>query len=89
MINDNINIEKVASDEEPDIYMTVPLKRYEELVRAETERDVLEATICGKSHYYVENVMDAIKQARKAEAKKEAAQEDADAEDEEDENDAE
>lgn len=44
----------------------VPQDRYEELIRAETERDVLEATIKGENSYNVERVLDAIQQARSA-----------------------
>ena len=45
-------------------FVLVPQDRYEELIRAETERDVLEATI--KGEYNVERVLDAIQQARSA-----------------------
>lgn len=45
-------------------FVLVPQDRYEELIRAETERDVLEATICGENRYTVGQVMDAIKAAR-------------------------
>lgn len=47
-------------------FVLVPQDRYEELIRAETERDVLEATIKGENSYNVERVLDAIQQARKA-----------------------
>ena len=35
-------------------FVLVPQDRYEELVRAETERDVLEATIKGENSYNVD-----------------------------------
>lgn len=35
-------------------FVLVPQDRYEELIRAETERDVLEATIKGENSYNVE-----------------------------------
>ena len=44
----------------------VPQDRYEELIRAETERDVLEATIKGENSYNVDRVLAAIQKARKA-----------------------
>lgn len=47
-------------------FVLVPQDRYEELIRAETERDVLEATIKGENGYNVERVFNAIQQARKA-----------------------
>lgn len=47
-------------------FVLVPQDRYEELIRAETERDVLEATIEGTNSYNIEKVMDAIKTARRA-----------------------
>lgn len=46
-------------------FVLVPQDRYEELVRAETERDVLEATLHGKNSYSVGTVMDAISAARR------------------------
>ena len=42
----------------------VPQDRYEELVRAETERDVLEATLSGDNKYSIDTVMKAILAAR-------------------------
>lgn len=45
-------------------FVLVPQDRYEELIRAETERDVLEAVITGERSYSVDTVMDAIKAAR-------------------------
>lgn len=45
-------------------FVLVPQDRYEELVRAETERDVLEATITGENKYNVSTVMEAIRVAR-------------------------
>lgn len=47
-------------------FVLVPQDRYEELIRTEIERDVLEATICGENSYAVERVLDAIKAARRA-----------------------
>lgn len=47
-------------------FVLVPQDRYEELVRAETERDVLEATIKGENSYNVDRVLAAIQKARKA-----------------------
>ncbi len=44
--------------------MLVPQDRFEELVRAEAERDVLEATILGENRYAVGTVLAAIKKAR-------------------------
>lgn len=46
-------------------FVLVPQDRYEELIRAETERDVLEAVIDGKSSYGIDTVTDAIRAARK------------------------
>lgn len=46
----------------------VPVSRYEELVRAETERNVLEAAISGRSSYTASVVLDAIQSARRIEA---------------------
>lgn len=45
-------------------FVLVPQDRYEELVRAETERDVLEATITGENKYSISTVMEAIHVAR-------------------------
>ena len=45
-------------------FVLVPQDRYEELVRAETERDVLEATITGENKCSVSTVMEAIRVAR-------------------------
>lgn len=45
-------------------FVLVPQDRYEELVRAETERDVLEATVMGENKYSVSTVMEAICAAR-------------------------
>lgn len=47
-------------------FVLVPQDRYEELIRAETERDVLEATIKGENSYNVDRVLGAIQTARKA-----------------------
>lgn len=45
-------------------FVLVPQDRFEELVRAEAERDVLEATILGENKYAVGAVLDSIKKAR-------------------------
>ena len=45
-------------------FVLVPQDRYEELIRAETERDVLEATISGENNYTADKVMQAIRDAR-------------------------
>lgn len=45
-------------------FVLVPQDRYEELIRAEIERDVLEATIEGENSYNVDRVLKAIKAAR-------------------------
>ena len=45
-------------------FVLVPQDRYEELVRAETEQDALEATITGENKYSVSTVMEAIRVAR-------------------------
>lgn len=47
-------------------FVLVPQDRYEELIRAETERDVLEETIKGENSYNVDRVLAAIQKARKA-----------------------
>ena len=39
-------------------FVLVPQDRYEELIRAETERDVLEATIKGENSFSVGRVLD-------------------------------
>lgn len=46
-------------------FVLVPQDRYEELIRAETERDVLEASIDGRGSYNADAVMGAIKVARR------------------------
>lgn len=46
-------------------FVLVPQDRYEELIRAETERDVLEVVITGESTYSAGTVMEAIKAARR------------------------
>lgn len=46
-------------------FVLVPQDRYEELIRAETERDVLEITADGKNSYDVKTVLEAIKAARR------------------------
>ena len=45
-------------------FVLVPQDRFEELMRAEVERDVLEATILGENRYAVGTILDAIKKAR-------------------------
>ena len=45
-------------------FVLVPQDRFEELARAEAERDVLEATILGENRYAVGPVLDAIQKAR-------------------------
>lgn len=45
-------------------FILVPQDRYEELIRAETERDVLEAALKGESKYDASTVMNAILLAR-------------------------
>ena len=45
-------------------FVLVPQDRFEELVRAEAERDVLEATILGENKYSVGTVLEAIRKAR-------------------------
>lgn len=45
-------------------FILVPQDRYEELIRAETERDVLETSLDGRTSYAAQDVMVAIRQAR-------------------------
>ena len=45
-------------------FVLVPQDRFEELVRAEAERDVLEVVILGDKNYNVDVVMAAIMKAR-------------------------
>ncbi len=45
-------------------FVLVPQDRYEELVRAETERDVLEGALTGACKYDADKVMTAILAAR-------------------------
>lgn len=47
-------------------FVLVPQDRYEELIRAETERDVLEATIDGENTYNVYKALAAIREARRS-----------------------
>lgn len=47
-------------------FVLVPQDRYEELIRAEVERDVMEATVVGENRYQIDTVVTAIKTARKA-----------------------
>lgn len=46
-------------------FVLVPQDRYEELIRTETELNVLEATIMGEKRYNVDTIMEAILVARK------------------------
>lgn len=46
-------------------YISIPRGLFEELIRAETERDVLEAAIEGDSSFVVDEVLSAIQKARK------------------------
>lgn len=46
-------------------FISIPRGMFEELIRAETERDILEATIEGKNSYLADEVLSAIKDARK------------------------
>ena len=62
-------------------FVLVPQDRYEELVRAETERDVLEATIMGEGKYSVSTVMEAIRVARSRVARPTAGEETPEGED--------
>ena len=45
-------------------YISIPVSVFEELIRAETERDILEAVISGEHKYTVNDVMQAIQTAR-------------------------
>lgn len=45
-------------------FVLVPQDRYEELIRAETERDLLEQVIAGEISYLPKDVLDAIRKAR-------------------------
>ena len=45
-------------------FILVPQDRYEELIRAETERDVLEETLLDGTSYSAEKVLAAIRSAR-------------------------
>ena len=47
-------------------FVLVPQDRYEELIRAETERDVLDATIKGENSYIPIPTRRALRKARKA-----------------------
>ena len=53
--------EGVLLDED---FIAVPVSYYEELIRAQTERDIIEATIEGKNRYSIEQVLQGIKDAR-------------------------
>lgn len=45
-------------------YVSIPLGLFEDLIRAETERDVLEATIEGENSFVVSEVLKSIQTAR-------------------------
>lgn len=45
-------------------FITIPLPYFEELIRAQTERDILEATIKGDNRFSVEQVLQGIEDAR-------------------------
>ena len=45
-------------------FITIPLSYFEELIRAQTERDILEATIKGDNRFSVEQVLQGIEDAR-------------------------
>ena len=46
-------------------YVSIPLGLFEDLIRAETERDVLEATIEGENSFVASEVLKSIQTARK------------------------
>ena len=46
-------------------FVLVPQDRYEELIRAEKERDILNAVLDSESSYLVGTVMDAIRASRR------------------------
>lgn len=46
-------------------YISIPVGLFEDLIRTETERDILEATIEGKNSYLADEVLSVIKDARK------------------------
>ncbi len=46
-------------------YISIPVSQYEDLIRAETERNILEAAIEGEHRYCIDDILDAIKTARK------------------------
>lgn len=46
-------------------FVLVPQDRYEELIRAETERDVMEATARGDNKYSIDTIIKAILTARR------------------------
>lgn len=46
-------------------YISIPVGLFEDLIRAETERDVLEATIEGENSFVVSEVLKSIQTARK------------------------
>lgn len=62
-------------------FVLVPKDRYEELVRAETERDVLEGALTGNCKYDADKVMTAILAARSRVARTAAEEETPEGED--------
>lgn len=54
----------MAEIEETTGIVRIPMNRYEDLIRAELERDALEAAIMGEAGYNVERVLTAIQRAR-------------------------
>lgn len=57
-------------------FVLVPQDRYEELIRAEKERDILNAVLDSESSYSVGTVMDAIRASRRFSHPIRAGQED-------------
>lgn len=46
-------------------YISIPVGLFEDLIRAETERDILEAALLGEHKYSASEVLEAIQTARK------------------------
>lgn len=46
-------------------FVSIPVSVFEDLIRAETERDILEAALLGEHKYSAHEVMEAIQTARK------------------------
>ena len=70
-MNDNIEIHPESQEEVAELnidpgFVAVPMDRYEDLIRAETERDVLEAVLLKPNGFTAEKAMDAIREARKS-----------------------